>query len=55
MLVLPSGTVVDTGAADADERLRPLEPELYEGLARLRDRVRGNPASVRARSSSSSR
>ncbi|WP_328808048.1 FAD-binding and (Fe-S)-binding domain-containing protein [Nonomuraea antri] len=46
-LVLPSGTIVDTGAADADERLRAQEPELAEGLARLRDRVRGNPESVR--------
>ena len=47
VVVLPSGTVVDTGAADADDRLRATEPELYEGLSRLRDRVRGNPASVR--------
>ena len=47
VLVLPSGTVVDTGAADADERLLALEPALYEGLARLRDRVRSNPTSVR--------
>src|SRR3954470_14835566 len=46
VLVLASGTVVDTGAADADDRLRTLEPEVYAGLARLRDRVRGNPASV---------
>ncbi|NUT31791.1 MAG: FAD-binding oxidoreductase, partial [Hamadaea sp.] len=46
-LVLPSGTVVDTGAADADERLRALEPALFAGLERLRDRVRGNPDSVR--------
>lgn len=46
-LVLPSGTVLDTGAPDADERLRALAPELAEGLARLRDRVRGNPGSVR--------
>ncbi len=46
VLVLPSGTVVDTGAADADERLRALEPGLYEGLARLCDRVRGSSASV---------
>jgi D-lactate dehydrogenase len=46
VLVLPSGTVLDTGAPDADERLRTLEPEIYEGLSRLRDRVRGNPASV---------
>ncbi|NUP00142.1 MAG: FAD-binding oxidoreductase, partial [Nonomuraea sp.] len=46
-LVLPSGTVVDTGAPDADERLRALEPELADGLTRLRDRIRGNPESVR--------
>ncbi|MTD53201.1 FAD-binding and (Fe-S)-binding domain-containing protein [Amycolatopsis pithecellobii] len=46
VLVLPSGRVVDTGARDADERLRALEPRLYEGLLRLRDRVRGNPGSL---------
>ncbi|MEW9552840.1 FAD-binding and (Fe-S)-binding domain-containing protein [Nonomuraea sp. NPDC050783] len=46
-VVLPSGTVLDTGAPDADERLRALEPALAEGLARLRDRIRGNPDSVR--------
>lgn len=46
VVVLPSGTVVDTGAADADEKLRMLEPALYEGLLRLRERVVSNPASV---------
>ncbi|MFB9473735.1 FAD-binding and (Fe-S)-binding domain-containing protein [Nonomuraea salmonea] len=46
-LVLPSGTVIDTGAPDADDRLRALEPALAEGLDRLRERVRGNPESVR--------
>ena len=46
VLVLPSGTVLDTGAPDADDRLRALEPEMYAGLARLRDRVRADPASV---------
>jgi D-lactate dehydrogenase len=46
VLVLASGTVLDTGAPDADDRLRALEPRVYEGLTRLRDRVRGNPASV---------
>ncbi|MEQ4723931.1 FAD-binding and (Fe-S)-binding domain-containing protein [Nonomuraea sp. B19D2] len=46
-LVLPSGTVIDTGAPDAEERLRALEPDLAAGLERLRDRVRGNPDSVR--------
>ena len=43
VLVLPSGTVIDTGANDADQRLLALEPVLYQGLARLRDRVRSNP------------
>jgi D-lactate dehydrogenase len=47
-VVLPSGTVVDTGAPDADGRLRQVEPELYEGLARLSRRVRENPASTAA-------
>ncbi len=46
VVVLPSGTVVDTGAPDADERLRLTEPDLYAGLLRLRDRVRGDAASV---------
>ncbi|WP_159803019.1 FAD-binding and (Fe-S)-binding domain-containing protein [Arthrobacter zhaoguopingii] len=46
-VVLPSGTVIDTGAADADERLRALEPALFDGLLRLAARVRSNPASVR--------
>ncbi len=45
-IVLPSGTVVDTAAADAEERLRALEPEIFEGLHRLAERVRGNAASV---------
>ncbi|MDF2806054.1 MAG: hypothetical protein K0S43_1000 [Cellulosimicrobium sp.] len=43
-VVLPSGTVVDTGAPDADARLRAAEPELHRGLAELRDRVRGSAA-----------
>jgi D-lactate dehydrogenase len=45
-VVLPSGTVIDTGAMDADTRLRTLEPELYEGLVQLAARVRGNSDSV---------
>lgn len=44
--VLPSGTVIDTGAPDADELFRAREPELYAGLLTLRDRVRSNPTSV---------
>ncbi|MCC6856356.1 MAG: FAD-binding oxidoreductase [Microbacteriaceae bacterium] len=46
VVVLTSGTVVDTAHPEADERLRRDEPALHEGLGRLRDRVRGNPASV---------
>ncbi|NDL60002.1 FAD-binding and (Fe-S)-binding domain-containing protein [Phytoactinopolyspora mesophila] len=44
VLVLASGTILDTGAADATERLRALEPELHAGLLRLRDHVRGSTA-----------
>jgi D-lactate dehydrogenase len=47
VLVLPSGSVIDTGAPDADARLRALEPTLHEGLLRLQARVRSDPQSVR--------
>ncbi|MEU8137498.1 FAD-binding and (Fe-S)-binding domain-containing protein [Streptodolium elevatio] len=46
VLVLPSGTTLDTGAPDADDRLRVLEPGIHAGLLRLRDRVRADPAST---------
>ena len=46
LLVLPSGTVIDTAAPDADDRLHALEPAIHAGLARLRDRIRGNPSTV---------
>ncbi|MDN5727390.1 MAG: FAD-binding oxidoreductase, partial [Propionibacteriales bacterium] len=46
ILVLPSGTVINTADADADDRLRAEESVLWQGLAQLRDRVRGHPASV---------
>lgn len=46
VVVLPSGTVVDTGAADAAEALRAAEPALVAGLERLRDRVRSDPDSM---------
>ena len=46
-VVLPSGTVIDTGASDADEKLRTLEPDLYQGLVQIAGRVRGNSESVR--------
>ncbi len=44
--VLPSGTLIDTGAPDADARLAADEPELHAGLLRLRDRIRADPRSV---------
>jgi FAD/FMN-containing dehydrogenase/Fe-S oxidoreductase len=46
VLVLPSGTVLDTGAPDADGWLREREPGLWAGLAALRDLVRGDPEAV---------
>ncbi|WP_193570868.1 FAD-binding and (Fe-S)-binding domain-containing protein [Diaminobutyricibacter tongyongensis] len=36
VVVLASGTIIDTAAANADEQLRAAEPELYEGLSELR-------------------
>ena len=38
--VLPSGTVIDTSAADADDQLRAREPALWAGLKALVQRVR---------------
>lgn len=46
VLVLPSGTVIDTAAPDAEQRLASLEPALVDGLLRLRRRVVENPDSV---------
>ena len=46
VFVLPSGTVIDTAASDADEKLRVLEPELWAGLVALTQRVRGSAGSV---------
>ncbi|HEX9228424.1 MAG TPA: FAD-binding and (Fe-S)-binding domain-containing protein, partial [Arthrobacter sp.] len=47
IVVLPSGTVLDTASPDADRQLREREPALHEGLLRLRRRVSANPESVR--------
>lgn len=47
VLVLPSGTVIDTSSPDADEILRAREPRIHAGLLALRDRVRADPASLR--------
>jgi D-lactate dehydrogenase len=46
VLVLASGTVIDTSRSDADDVLREQEPALHAGLAALRDRVRDNARSV---------
>src|SRR5947207_2111582 len=40
--VLPSGTVIDTGAPDAAERFASAEPELARGLAEIRDEIRAD-------------
>ncbi|TNC17936.1 FAD-binding oxidoreductase [Georgenia sp. 311] len=48
VLALPSGTVVDTAAPDADALLAAREPELHAGLLRLRDHVRSRPDLRRA-------
>jgi D-lactate dehydrogenase len=39
VLVLPSGTVLDSSATDVDERLQELEPELSAGLSRIRESI----------------
>ncbi|MEY9933924.1 FAD/FMN-containing dehydrogenase [Catenulispora sp. GP43] len=45
-VVLPSGTVVDTGAPDADEILRVAEPELCEGLLAIKAEIETDTALV---------
>ncbi|GAA1731190.1 FAD-binding and (Fe-S)-binding domain-containing protein [Microcella frigidaquae] len=45
-LVLASGAVIDSAAADSDEQLRLAAPELWAGLAALRARVLGDGESV---------
>ncbi|MEW2626160.1 FAD-binding and (Fe-S)-binding domain-containing protein [Streptomyces sp. NPDC048106] len=45
-LVLPSGTVVDTAADGADDALREAEPELYDGLLKLKAEIEGDSALV---------
>ncbi|MBK7293351.1 MAG: FAD-binding oxidoreductase [Holophagaceae bacterium] len=42
--VLPSGTVIDTAAPDADLRFREAEPELAQGLLNLKADLLANPA-----------
>jgi D-lactate dehydrogenase len=47
VLVLPSGTVVDTASSQADAHLARDEPELHAGLAALRDQLRSDPRCVK--------
>jgi D-lactate dehydrogenase len=44
--VLPSGTVIDSGAPDASREFAAREPGLHEGLLRLRRRILDSPHSV---------
>ena len=46
VIVLPSGTVIDSAAPDAARLLAQREPDLHRGLAELRDRVRTRPDDV---------
>ena len=46
VLVLPSGTVVDSSAPEASRAFAAAEPDLHEGLLRLRRRILDDPASV---------
>lgn len=46
VLVLASGTVIDTAHPDAGKVLQTEEPGLHAGLLRLRDAVRADPAQV---------
>ncbi|MDR1386953.1 MAG: FAD-binding oxidoreductase [Propionibacteriaceae bacterium] len=46
VVVLPSGTVLDTAQPDADAQLRALEPDLHAGLLTLRRRILDHPSWV---------
>lgn len=46
LLVLPSGTILDTAAPDANERLLAEEPAIAEGLLALRERLLASPENV---------
>jgi D-lactate dehydrogenase len=43
-LVLANGAVIDTAAADAEQRFAAAAPELAAGLERIRDRIRSDGA-----------
>lgn len=46
VLVFPSGNILDTSNISADQQFRELEPAIYQGLEKIRDRIRNNPHSV---------
>ncbi|AVL96976.1 FAD-binding and (Fe-S)-binding domain-containing protein [Microbacterium sp. str. 'China'] len=46
VVVLPSGTVLDTGRVDAADVLRAAEPALFAGLSSLRERLLAAPENV---------
>lgn len=46
VFILASGTMIDSAHPDADNRLRELEPALYEGLCFIRDELRSRPEHV---------
>lgn len=46
VLILPSGTIIDTASPGADDLLRELEPSLHSGLLRLRSRILVSDADV---------
>ena len=43
IIVLPSGTIVDSGAADSDEKLLAAEPHLHATLLQLRAEILADP------------
>ncbi len=43
VIVLPSGTIIDSAAPDADEQLRAAEPVLWKSLGVLRTRLLADP------------
>lgn len=45
-LVLPNGTILDTGTPDADHELRRQEPALHAGLLELRERLLASETNV---------
>lgn len=45
-IVLASGTRIDTADSDADRQLEIQEPELYQALVDIRERIVSNPESV---------